>query len=115
MQEQLTSSLQATYLTTLVLRASTLFNVEQLHANILSALSSDLLASIHLSISESTTSHWSVDSNSFLCLDNCIYVPDSNNLHLCVLCYEHNHLLSGHFGQNWILELIHCEFTWPEV
>ena len=108
-------SLQAIYLTALVFQASTLFNVEQLHADILSALPSDPLASIHLSTSESSTSCWSVDSNGFLHLDNHIYVPDSNDLYLCVLCYKHNHLLSRHFGQNQTLELIHCEYTWPGV
>ena len=69
-QEQLTSSLRATYLAAPVLQASTLFNVEQLHANILSDLPSDPLASIHLSTFESSTSHWSVDFDSFLHLDN---------------------------------------------
>ena len=93
----------------------TLFNVEQLHADILSALPSDPLASIHLSTSESSTSCWSVDSDGFLHLDNCIYVPDSNDLCLRVLRYRHDHPLSGHFGQNWTLELVCCEYTWPGV
>ena len=115
MQEQLTSSLQATYLTALVLQASTLFDVEQLHANILSALSSDPLASIYLSTSESSTSCWSVNSDGFLHLDNHIYVSDSNDLHLCVLHYKHNHPLFRHFRQNQTLELIHHEYTWLEV
>ena len=57
-QEQLAVSLQATYLTALVLQASSLFDVEQLHADILSTLPSDPLASIHLSMSEPSDSHW---------------------------------------------------------
>jgi hypothetical protein len=32
-----------------------------------------------------------------------------------VLQYKHDHVLSGHFGQNKILELIHREYTWPEL
>ena len=51
-QEQLAASLQATYLTAPVLWASVLFDLETLHDDILSALSSDPVASIHLSISE---------------------------------------------------------------
>ena len=52
MQEQLTASLRATYLTAAVLWASVLFDLETLHDNILSALSSDPVASIHLSTSK---------------------------------------------------------------
>src|SRR5215467_15681420 len=29
--------------------------------------------------------------------------------------YKHNHVLSGHFGQNKTLELIRCEYTWPQI
>ena len=73
MQEQLALSLQATYLVAPVLQPSTFFDVKQLHADILSTLPSNPLASIHLSTSEPSTSCWSVDSDSFLHLDNCIY------------------------------------------
>ena len=73
MQEQLTSSLQANYLAALVLQASILFDVKQLYADILSTLPSDPLASIYLSTSESSTSRWSVNFDSFLHLDNRIY------------------------------------------
>jgi hypothetical protein len=112
-QEQLSASLRATYLAALVLRASTLFDIENLHNDILSALPSDPLAAIHLSTSESPDSRWSIDTDGFLRLDGHIYVPDSNDLQLRVLQYKHDHPLSGHFGQNCTLELIRCEYTWP--
>ena len=52
MQEQLAASLWATYLTALVLWASTMFDVENLHNDILSALPSDPLAAIHMTNSK---------------------------------------------------------------
>ena len=89
-----------------------MFDIENLHNDILSSLPSDPLAAIHLS-TKAPDSRWSVDSDGFLRLDGCIYVPDSDDLHLQVLRYKHDHPLSGHFGQNWILELIRHKYTWP--
>jgi hypothetical protein len=31
------------------------------------------------------------------------------------LHYKHDHPLSGHFGQNWTLELTHHDYTWPGI
>ena len=109
------SSLRATYLAALVLQASTMYDAEQLHNNILSTLSSNSLASVHLSTSEPSDSHWSINSDGFLHLDDHIYVPDANDLQLHILRYKHDHLLSRHFGQNQTLQLIRCEYTWPGV
>ena len=44
-----------------------------------------------------------------------VSMSDSNDLCLCVLHYKHDHPLSGHFRQNWTLELVYCEYTWPGV
>ena len=115
MQEQLAASLRATYLAAPVLRSSTLFDVEILHNDILFTLPSDPLAAIHMTNSKPSNSHWTIDSNSFLQLNDCMYIPDSNDLHLQVLQYKHDHSLSRHFGQNQTLELICCEYTWPGV
>ena len=106
MQEQLTLSLWATYLTALVLQASTLFVVKQVHVNICSALCSNPLTSIYLSITQPSISCWSVDSDRVLHLDNHIYISDSNNLCLHILHYKHNHPLSRYLRQNWTLELV---------
>jgi hypothetical protein len=94
-QEQLAVSLRAIYLAALFLQASTLFDIENLHNDILATLPSDPLAAIHLSTSESPDSRWSIDTDSFLRLDGRIYVPDSNDLRLRVPRYTHDHLLSG--------------------
>jgi len=110
-QEQLTNSLCATYLEFLVLHAVAIMDVETLHSDILSALHSDPIAQIHLS--DPPDSHWSIDEAGFLQLNGHIYVPDSDDLHLRVLRYRHDHPLAGHFGQNQTLELIQCEYTWP--
>ena len=86
-------------------------DVERLHNDILSALPSDPIAKVRLS--DKTDSRWSVDEAGFLCLNNHIYVPDSDDLCLRVLRSKHDHPLAGHFSQNRTLELICCEYTWP--
>ena len=88
-------------------------DVERLHADILSALSSDLTAQIHLS--DSSNPQWTTDTNGFLHLDGRIYVPKADDLCLRVLRYKHDHPLSGHFGQSRTLELVCCDYTWPGV
>ena len=39
-----------------------------------------------------------MDTNSFLYLDNKIYILFAGNLHTYVLQYNHDHILAGHFG-----------------
>src|SRR3979490_2528222 len=56
---------------------------------------------------------WMQTDDGFLRLDNWIYIPEANNLRLRILQYKHNHVLSGHFGQNKTLALIRREYTWP--
>ena len=62
--EQLNSSLRVTYLQLPVLRASALMDIERLHADILSALSSDLTAQTYLS--DSSNPRWTTNVNGFL-------------------------------------------------
>ena len=113
MQEQLSASLRATYLEYPVLRAVTIMDIEKLHSDILSALPSDPIAQTHLK--DTSQPQWCVDDAGFLCLDDQIYVPDSDDLHLRVLQYKHDHPLTGHFGQNRTLELLRHEYTWPGI
>ena len=47
-----------------------------------------------------------MDPNGLLLLNNRIYVPSASNLHICVLQYNHDHILVRHFGQNKTLELV---------
>ena len=88
-------------------------DVERLHTDILSALSSDLTAQTHLS--DSLNPRWTTDANGFLRLDRCIYVPEADDLRLRILRYKHDHPLSGHFGQSHTLKLIRHDYTWPGV
>ena len=111
--EQLTDSLCTTYLHTPVLRASALMDVERLHAEILANLSSDLIAKAHLL--DTLNPQWSTNETGYLHLDGCMYIPEADDLHLCVLRYKHDHPLLGHFGQNHTLELIHHKYTWPGI
>ena len=113
MQEQLSTSLHATYLEYLVLRAVAIMDVKKLHSDILSALLSDPIAQTHLK--DTSQPQWCVNNTGFLCLNDQIYVLDSDNLHLRVLRYKHDHPLAGHFGQNHTLELLRCEYTWPGI
>ena len=39
-------------------------------------------------------------------LDKCIFVPNAKDLRLHILQQYHDHILVGHFGQNWTLENI---------
>ena len=113
MAEQLTNSLHTTYLHAPVLRASALMDVERLHANILANLPTDPIAKAHLL--DTLNPQWSTNEAGYLCLDGRMYVPETDDLHFCVLRYKHDHPLSGHFSQNHTLELIRQEYTWPGI
>ena len=112
-QEQLASSLRATILLAPAIHTAVLVDIEQLHKDILAALPADSVAQSHLS--DPSDPRWSTDSAGLLCLDDRIYVPDSNDLHLRVLHYKHDHPLASHFSQNCTLELVCHEYTWPGV
>ena len=81
-------------------------DVDVIHKDILSTLPSDTSISQYLSAPIPADSQWSLSVDGLLRLDNCIYIPDVNNLCLQILRYKHDHLLSGHFGQACTLDLI---------
>ncbi len=118
-QEQLSASLRATFLEGPTLRASTIMDIDKLHSDIKQAQPSNPVASEGFRQAKSSTptspSWWSIDESDILCLDNCIYVPDSEDLRLHVLQNNHDHILAGHFGQNWTLELVRQSYTWPQM
>ena len=87
MQEQLASSLWATFLSIPILRAAIIMDTKKLHSDIQSSLRSDPIASIQL---DSPSPRWSVDSKGFLLFDKKIYVPNHSDLWLCVLQYKHD-------------------------
>ena len=110
-QEQLAASVRATVLLFPSLCEATVIDLDTLHQDILLALSSDPIATKHIS----TNGQWSMDPNGLLLLDNRIYVPFTGNLHTHVLQYNHDHILAGHFGQNKTLELVRCGYSWPSL
>ena len=103
MQEQLASSLHATFLSVPALHAMIIMDIEKLRSDIHSSLCSDLIASTQL---DSLSPHWSVDSEGFLLLDDKIYIPDTTDLSLRILQYKHDHPISSHLGQNQTMELV---------
>ena len=109
-QEQISVSLQAMELLNPVIQATAIMDQEQLNSDILSALPDDPLYIAHL---KEPKPRWSVTPDRFICHDSLIYIPDSNDLQLQVLHYKHDHILSGHLGQNKTVDLIHCNYTWP--
>jgi len=109
-QEQLASSLRATYYSGPVLRAVGIMDIGQLHKDILSAQRSDTYISEH-----NSEPRWSTDEQGLVRYDDRIWIPDSDDLRLRVLHYHHDHPISGHFGQNKTLELIRRSYTWPSV
>ena len=91
-QEQISTSLRATEMIKPVLRATIIMDIEQLNSDILSALPDDPQYKSHLA---EPTPHWSITPDGFLCHHDLIYVPDTNDIQLRILCYKHNHILSG--------------------
>jgi RNase H-like domain found in reverse transcriptase len=96
--QQLSESLRATSLLGPLLRVSTIMDSEKLHADILAHLASDPVAQKHLG--DTSNPRWTQTNDGFLCHDGRIYVPEAKSLRLRVLQYKHDHVLSGHFGQN---------------
>ena len=68
-QEQLASSLCATFLSVPTLCATIIMDIEKLR--------SDLIASTQL---DSLSPHWSIDSEGFLLLNDKIYIPNTSDL-----------------------------------
>ena len=112
-QDQFKPSLHATYLTTPIICNAIIMDIEKLHEDIQNSLSNDPISATHLSTPESP--NWTIDESGLLRQNNRIYVPDSVDLQLRVIQYNHDHILSGHFGQNKTIELIHCKYIWPNL
>ena len=79
-------------------------DLEQLHNDIRQGLPLDPIAANHMATPDFPC--WKINPNGLLLLDKCIYVPDLNDLHLWILQNKHDHILSGHLGQNKTIELI---------
>jgi len=106
-QEQLAVSIQVIVLLFSSLCIAIVMDLDILHQDILLALPSDPIATKYTS----ADSWWSIDPNSLLLLDNRIYIPSAGNIHTYVLQYNHDHILTRHFGQNKTLELVCCRYS----
>ena len=80
-QEQLAASIRATVLLFPSLCIATVVDLDTLHQDILSALSSDPIATKHIF----ADGRWSMDPNGLLLLNNRIYIPSVGNLCIHVL------------------------------
>ncbi|KAF8623997.1 hypothetical protein AX17_007241 [Amanita inopinata Kibby_2008] len=89
-----------------------MMDVSKLHEDIHTALPEDQFSAVHLS---ALSNPWTLNPSGLLLRNNRIYVPDVNDLRLCILQYKHDHILSGHFGQNKTLALIHQDYFWPNM
>ena len=86
-------------------------DLDTLYQDILLALLSNSIATKHISVDD----WWSMNPNSLLLLNNRIYVLFASNLHICILQYNHDHILAKYFGQNKILELVCYGYSWPSL
>src|SRR6202045_341221 len=114
---QLISSLQASSLYEPALCASFMIDDDQLCKDIRSGILLDpviapILEDLHLN---STDPKWSMDDNGLHCKHRRIYVPDVNDLRLCILRARHNHPLAGHFGRTKTTALVFRDYTWPKL
>ena len=92
----------------------------RLHEDILSAQkankhSSDTLSTLSNKWEFNSDTCWSVDDQGLLCYDDCIWVPDSDDLCLQILLNNHDHPIAGHYGQNKTLDLVRRNYTWPGI
>ena len=92
------------------LHATVIMDQEQLNSDILFALPDNPLFLAH---QKEPQPCWSITPDGFFRHDNLIYIPNSNNLRLCVLRYKHDHILSGHPGQSKTVDLFRHDYTWP--
>src|SRR3979490_1506825 len=86
-------------------------DTERIITNICQTLASDPLSQKHLGSTEDTK--WQTNPDGLLLFDERIYVPEIQDLHLQVLQFKHDHILSGHFGINKTFELVRRDFNWP--
>src|SRR6202045_384967 len=90
---------------------------DQLHMDIRSGILLDpVIAPILEDLcSNSADPKWSMDDDGLLRECGRIYVPDVNDLRLCVLRVRHDHPLAGHFGRTKTMALVFRDYTWPKL
>ena len=117
-QEQLTTSLHASYLLPPVLRAVHLTDTPAIHTDILSVLPANSYAQDIITDLQSEAPAkvgWSLDNSGYLWKDGRLYVPDVKDLCLRILKDSHDHLLAGHLGIDKTTDLVRRDYTWSGV
>jgi hypothetical protein len=95
-------------------------DTNELHSKIRKALLMDPEALKGILTADSKSpGRWLQNDTGLLRLDDHIYVPriggSSDALRIDVLRNNHDHILAGHFGQNWTLDLVRRTYVWPEL
>jgi hypothetical protein len=127
-QEHLATSLHATRLQPIVSDAVALVNVlvpildaTALAEDIRIGITADPLAKweLDLCLKGSPSPQFSMSQTGLLLLDHRVYIPDyrpeRGNLRTRILQSKHDHITAGHFGYNKTLELLRCEYVWPNI
>jgi hypothetical protein len=74
---------------------------------------------LDLCLKGSPSPQFSMSQTGLLLMDHRVYIPDyrqeQGNLHTRILQSKHDHITAGHFGYNKTLELLHCEYVWPNI
>ena len=79
--------------------------------NIKTAQSTDPTCIDGLTKADDGISKWTIDDDGLLWQNNCLWIPNALDLQLQILQYHHNHIVSGHFGQNRTLSNICWEYV----
>jgi len=103
--EQPALSLRASKLYSTAVLGAYIMDLEQLTEDIHSAYPHDPISTVQLPTP--SVPKWSLSEDGMLLLNERLYVLDHNDLRLQVLWYKHNHPLTGHYGQNKTIKLIH--------
>ena len=127
-QEQLTTSLHTTRLQDVASDAAALVDLlilfvdtAALVEDIKEGLLVDPIAKreLDLCVKGSPSTRFSLSPSGLLLMDSCIYVPDyrpeQGNLCTHVLQEKHDHPTASHLGFNKMLELLCCDYTWPQI
>ena len=112
-QHQLAWFLRATNIAKPVIKATSLMDTEWILTDIWHNLASDPTSQKHLRFTKE--SKWQTNQVGLLLFDGWIYIPEVQDLHLQVLWFKHDHILSGHFGINKTLELVRQDFNWNSI
>jgi Integrase zinc binding domain len=89
---------------------ATILDSDLLRIDILHAIELDELATLKLS---NLKLLWSKAESGLLLFEGKVYVPDNNDIKLCILHKKHDHPTTGHQGFCKTFNLVRREYYWP--